>query len=593
MSKLYNEKTFRKGTLKLIYRTFKSVKWSLMLGVLLSLGTTALTLVTPLFLQKLIDKEIDAKVGIKDAKSFFTTAAIYLLMILLRNTLSFFKQYQLKRTSNKASHFLRRDLYDHALNLPLSFFDRTPVGKISGRIVGDVEEIKNMFFLGFDGMFSAISFILASIIYVLTIDYRAALILTLPIPILILLIYVYNKFSAKYNIEYRKGESKIVADLNEHLHGSDLIRAYGVSDGVNEEFSKLNQKQFKIGTKIETFDSFFSFNISDLLSNISTLLILIIAGYSFLNGTNTISIGFMIVLLNYNGNIYDMIQGVLRRINVIEKALASSHHLVEFMEEEHEFDGDFEIADIKGDVELKDVSFSYIKDNPVLHNIDISAPHGSKTAIVGDTGSGKSSIINLIFRFYNPDSGVISIDDTDISKLSKESFRKKMALVLQDPFIFNDTLRNNVTLGENFTDDEIINAMNLAGGEMILKRLRKGLDTHLNGEGVGLSLGEKQIVTFARTIIRDPKILVLDEATASIDTETEKHIEEGLNHLMEGRTSFIIAHRLSTIRNCDNIIVLEKGRIIEAGTHDELMDKKGKYFSLATKEEETEKEPEN
>ena len=514
-------------------------------------------------------------------------------MILLRNIISFLKQYQLKRTSNKASHFLRRDLYDHALNLPLSFFDRTPVGKISGRIVGDVEEIKNMFFLGFDGMFSAISFILASIIYVLTIDYRAALILTLPIPILILLIYVYNKFSAKYNIEYRKGESKIVADLNEHLHGSDLIRAYGVSDGVNEEFSKLNQKQFKIGTKIETFDSFFSFNISDLLSNISTLLILIIAGYSFLNGTNTISIGFMIVLLNYNGNIYDMIQGVLRRINVIEKALASSHHLVEFMEEEHEFDGDVEIADIKGDVELKDVSFSYIEDNPVLHNIDISAPHGSKTAIVGDTGSGKSSIINLIFRFYNPDSGVISIDDTDISKLSKESFRKKMALVLQDPFIFNDTLRNNVTLGEKFTDEEIIDAMNLAGGEMILKRLKKGLDTHLNGEGVGLSLGEKQIVTFARTIIRDPKILVLDEATASIDTETEKHIEEGLNHLMEGRTSFIIAHRLSTIRNCDNIIVLEKGRIIETGTHDELMDKKGKYFSLTTKEEETEKEPEN
>lgn len=577
------DKKFRRGTINLLFKAFNYVKYKLILGIVISLTGTLLSLASPLFLQRLVDKEIDIHQGIINEKSFFIVSGLYLLSILLGSFVRFLAKLQLKISSNDAGRYLRRDIYEKAMKLPLSFYDKTPVGKITSRIVSDIEGIKNFFFIGFSGIFSSISFILFSIIYVITIDLKIAVILILPVPILIFLVYLYNKFSAKYNIQYRKENSKITADMTEHLNGAGIIRAFGVSNKVNDDFENLNKKLFNTGKKVEYVDAFLSFNISGTLSNLSSILILLISGYSFIKGDGKISIGFMLVLLNYSGKIYDNINEILRRINIVEKALASSHHIVEFLDENNEIDNQAKFEKISGNVEFKDVSFSYIKNNPVLHGINFKASAGSRTAIVGDTGSGKSSIISLLFGFYEPDEGSINIDGNNIRLYNKESYRKQMALVLQEPFIFDDTLRNNITLGANFSDELIISSLKLSGGENLLNKLHYNLDTKLNGEGVGLSLGEKQIVTFARTIIRNPKILVLDEATASIDTETEKLIDKGLKNLMEGRTTFIIAHRLSTIRSCDNIIVLEKGKIVETGTHNELMNKKGKYFTETVK----------
>ncbi|MDO5017750.1 MAG: ABC transporter ATP-binding protein [Lagierella massiliensis] len=574
---------FRKGTGKLIYSTVAKVKFSLTFGIILSLLATFAGLISPIILKRLIDVEISPKIGIVNPKTFILVSVLYMLSILLTNVLNYLKVLQLKKTSNKAAHRLREDLYFHTLNLPLSYFDKTPVGKISSRVVSDIDQVKEIFFYGFSTAFSSISFIIGSIVYVMTQDIVAGLILIVPIPIMIFLIIVYNKYSAKLHIGYRENRSKITSDLNENLNGISIIRAFGVTKEAYDEFKESNEKLYRTGLKIEIFDSLFSWNLSDTLMTISTALIVFLVGRGILRDDPVMTIGFMILLIQYNQNIYDNITNTLRRMNVLEKALGSAHHIVEVLDEELEYEGKEKLPHIEGEVEFKNVNFSYKKGTPVLNNISFYAPKGSKTALVGDTGSGKSSIINLIFRFYNIDSGQILIDKKDISLFKSKELRKHMSLVLQDPFIFKNTLRNNIDVSSKYSDEKILQALDKAGGSYMYSKLKEGLDSKLHGEGVGLSLGEKQIVTFARTILTDPKILVLDEATASIDTETEEYIQMGLKNLMKDRTSFIVAHRLSTIKNCDQIIVLEKGKIVEVGTHDKLLKNKGKYYELIEK----------
>lgn len=572
---------YSKNTRRLLFKLAGKIKYDLLIGIILSTSFMLLNVYSPIVLKNIIDNEIDAKIGIINLKSFFSMAALYLFVTITSGVMEFVHIRHYKKTSNKVGFILRRDMFSHVMDLPMSFFDTTAVGKITSRITSDVNELKQLFYIGFTTAFNTFLFLIGSIVYIALTVPKALYIVLIPIPLFVIMVISYNKYQSNLNIKYRKTKSIITSNLNEIIKGTNIIQAYAVCDPVEVEFINDNDKLYKYGKKIELFDSFFSYNITDMLRLISTIAILYFAGMSHLNGNKNFTIGYIIILIQYTGQIYDYLTRLMNRLNIFEKGMSSLQHINEILEEKIECDGNIEVDKIIGDVEFKNVSHQYIENNPVLKDISFKRKHGTSTALVGSTGSGKSSIISLLFKFYTPYKGEILIDGININKIKTSSLRKNMAMVLQDPVLFKGSLRYNIALGENYSDDEIKEALITSGGKNILEKLKDGLDTNLLGEDGGLSLGEKQIINFARTIIRDPKILVLDEATASIDTETEQYIQQGLDALMKGRTSFIVAHRLSTIQNCDSIMVLEKGKIIESGTHDELIELGEKYYELA------------
>ena len=572
---------YSKNTRRLLFKLSGKIKYDLLIGIILSTLFMLLNVYSPIVLKNIIDNEIDARIGIINLKSFFSMAALYLFVTITSGVMEFVHIRHYKKTSNKVGFILRRDMFSHVMDLPMSFFDTTAVGKITSRITSDVNELKQLFYIGFTTAFNTFLFLIGSIVYIALTVPKALYIVLIPIPLFVIMVISYNKYQSNLNIKYRKTKSIITSNLNEIIKGTNIIQAYAVCDPVEVEFINDNDKLYKYGKKIELFDSFFSYNITDMLRLISTIAILYFAGMSHLNGNKNFTIGYIIILIQYTGQIYDYLTRLMNRLNIFEKGMSSLQHINEILEEKIECDGNIEVDKIIGDVEFKNVSHQYIENNPVLKDISFKRKHGTSTALVGSTGSGKSSIISLLFKFYTPYKGEILIDGININKIKTSSLRKNMAMVLQDPVLFKGSLRYNIALGENYSDDEIKEALITSGGKNILEKLKDGLDTNLLGEDGGLSLGEKQIINFARTIIRDPKILVLDEATASIDTETEQYIQQGLDALMKGRTSFIVAHRLSTIQNCDSIMVLEKGKIIESGTHDELIELGGKYYELA------------
>lgn len=572
---------YSKNTRRLLFKLAGKIKYDLLIGIILSTSFMLLNVYSPIVLKNIIDNEIDARIGIINLKSFFSMAALYLFVTITSGVMEFVHIRHYKKTSNKVGFILRRDMFSHVMDLPMSFFDTTAVGKITSRITSDVNELKQLFYIGFTTAFNTFLFLIGSIVYIALTVPKALYIVLIPIPLFVIMVISYNKYQSNLNIKYRKTKSIITSNLNEIIKGTNIIQAYAVCDPVEVEFINDNDKLYKYGKKIELFDSFFSYNITDMLRLISTIAILYFAGMSHLNGNKNFTIGYIIILIQYTGQIYDYLTRLMNRLNIFEKGMSSLQHINEILEEKIECDGNIEVDKIIGDVEFKNVSHQYIENNPVLKDISFKRKHGTSTALVGSTGSGKSSIISLLFKFYTPYKGEILIDGININKIKTSSLRKNMAMVLQDPVLFKGSLRYNIALGENYSDDEIKEALITSGGKNILEKLKDGLDTNLLGEDGGLSLGEKQIINFARTIIRDPKILVLDEATASIDTETEQYIQQGLDALMKGRTSFIVAHRLSTIQNCDSIMVLEKGKIIESGTHDELIELGEKYYELA------------
>lgn len=504
----------------------------------------------------------------------------YFVFLAVAIVMEFGKTYWLQSSANQVIRKLRMDVYAHIQRLPVHFFDNLPAGKVVSRVTNDTEAVKELFIAVLANFFSGVINMLGVYVALFILDVRLGLICLFVVPIIYLWIVFYRKFATKYNTIIRSRLSEINAIINESIQGMSIIRIFRREEQTREEFENLNSDYMKHQNKMLNLNAFTSHNLVNVLRNVAFATVLWYFGAAQLGGSSVISLGVLYAFVDVLGRLFQPITGMVNQLAALDSSMVSAGRVFALMDEPSEPVIDGSMPRYKGNVEFKDVSFAYKKDY-VLKNISFEAKQGQTVALVGHTGSGKSSIINLLFRFYDPQKGTITIDGTPVTELPKQWIRQHMGIVLQDPYLFTGTILSNVTLGdERISREKAEKALIDVGADRILAHLPKGLDEPVVEKGSTLSAGERQLISFARALAFDPAILILDEATANIDTETEALIQSALEVLKRGRTTFIIAHRLSTIRSADQILVLHRGEIVERGTHEELLALGGRYYQM-------------
>ncbi|MEC0240422.1 ABC transporter ATP-binding protein [Paenibacillus dokdonensis] len=506
---------------------------------------------------------------------------LYCIFLIISIFTEFGKTYWLQSSANKVIQKLRNDVYAHMQRLPVYFFDTLPAGKVVSRITNDTEAVKDLFVAVLANFSSGVIYITGVYIALFLLDLRLGLVCLFIVPLLIAWIIFYRKFATKYNTIIRSRLSEINAIINESIQGMSIIRVFRRQKQTREEFETLNDDYMKHQNKMLNLNAFTTHNLVNVLRSFSFAVILAYFGFGSLSGGTAVSLGVLYAFVDVLGRLFQPITGMVNQLAALDSSMVSAGRVFTLMDEPGEDVTDGTMPRYKGNVEFKNVSFAYKKENYVLKNINFEAKQGQTVALVGHTGSGKSSIINLLFRFYDPQKGTITIDGQDVTDLPKQWIRHHMGIVLQDPYLFTGTIASNVSLGdEKISREQIEKALRDVGAQRILAHLPKGFDEPVVEKGSTLSAGQRQLISFARALAYDPAILILDEATANIDTETESLIQSALEVLKKGRTTFIIAHRLSTIRSADQILVLHRGEIVERGTHDELMQHNGRYYQM-------------
>ncbi|WYQ55981.1 ABC transporter ATP-binding protein [Bacillus sp. FSL W7-1282] len=503
---------------------------------------------------------------------------LYLGIVFVASFFRYGQSYYLKKAAHRIIQRMRVDVFGQLSRVPVRFFDHQPAGKIVARITNDTEAIRELYMTVLANFFSSGIYIAGIYVALFILDWRLALMALVLLPILYAWFKVYRKFAAGYNRKIRAKNAEINAAMNEAVQGMSIIQAFRQEPKTEAAFEKLNEEHYTYQAKLLKLNSLTSHNLTFVVKNVVFVgLIWWISG-----GTaGFLTLGVLYAFVDYINRLFEPVNQIINQLANLEQARAAGTRVFELMDEEGRDVDDSEIPRFKGEVAFTDVRFSYKDGEPVLKGLSFRAKPGDTVALVGHTGSGKSSIINLLFRFYDPQTGTISIDGVNTKTLSPQAMRAHMGIVLQEPYLFSGTIAENIAYGRpDATRAEIEEAVRLVGGEDVFAKLTNGLDEEVSEKGSTLSSGQRQLVSFARALVADPAILVLDEATSSIDTETEMIIQRGLESLKANRTTFVIAHRLSTIKDADQIIVLDRGTILEKGTHEELLAAGGTYAHM-------------
>lgn len=558
----------------------KPYKGLLSLAFLFLVGATVAEMMGPFLIKQFLDEHLVPRDF--EQSALVTLFVVYMIAHLLKVLFTYLNLLYFQNIAFKIVQDMRVEVYEHVQRLSLSFFDRTPIGTLVSRITNDTEAIKDFYVSVLSTFVKNVVFLIGILVAMFLLDVKLALCSLILIPIMLTIMAMYRKKSSVFYLELRNQLSILNAKLNESIQGMNIVQVFRQEKRMRKEFEEVNDKHYGAGRRTLKLDALFLRPATDLVHIMAIALVLALFGINALN--SPVEVGVLYAFVNYIHRFFQPVNEMMMKLSFFQQALVSSSRVFHLMDEKDLApvqQGSEEPEVHEGEIEFKNVTFSYDGKRDVLKNVSFHVKPGQTVAFVGHTGSGKSTIMNLLMRFYDIKSGNILIDGVNLETFEEKEIRKRIGLVLQDAFLFAGNVKQNIRMyNESITDEEIEEAARFVQANTFIEKLPEQYDTEVVERGTAFSSGQRQLIAFARTIATNPKVLVLDEATANIDTETEEAIQTALQRMRKGRTTIAIAHRLSTIQDSDQIFVMHDGGIVERGTHQELLSKQGLYYNM-------------